>query len=73
VCDACEQAWALRYNVGDRLRPPAVVYMWYDSYEIIPTYQVELLKSRSGNVVEYDTKDNKGNMCFRRYFIALKP
>jgi hypothetical protein len=46
---------------------------WDDSYEIMPTYQVELLKSMPGSVVEYDTEENKGNICFRRFFVALKP
>jgi hypothetical protein len=27
----------------------------------------------SGSVVEYDTEENKGNVCFRRFFVALKP
>jgi hypothetical protein len=46
---------------------------WDDSYEIMPTYQVELLKLMLGSVVEYDTEENKGNICFRRFFVALKP
>jgi hypothetical protein len=46
---------------------------WDDSYEIVPTYQAELHKSMPGSVVEYDTEENKGNVCFRRFFVALKP
>jgi hypothetical protein len=73
VCDAREQAWVLRCSVGDQLRPPAVVCTWNDSYEIVTTYQVELFKSRSSSVVEYDTEENQGNICFTRFFVALKP
>lgn len=29
---------------------------WDDSYEILPTYQAELLKSMPGSVVDCDTK-----------------
>jgi hypothetical protein len=46
---------------------------WDDSYEIVPTYQTKLLKSISGSIVEYDTEENKGNISFRRFFVALKP
>jgi hypothetical protein len=46
---------------------------WDDSYEIVPTYQAELLKSMPGSVVEYDTKENKGNICFKKFLVALKP
>jgi hypothetical protein len=44
-----------------------------DSYEIVSTYQDELLKSMSCCVVEYDTEENKGNVCFKRFFVPLKP
>jgi hypothetical protein len=46
---------------------------WDDSYEIMPTYQAELLKSMPGSVVEYDTEENKGNICFKRFLVTLKP
>jgi hypothetical protein len=46
---------------------------WDDSYEIVPTYQAELLKSMPSSVIEYDTEENKRNVCFRRFFVALKP
>jgi hypothetical protein len=46
---------------------------WDDSYEIVPTYQAELLKSMFDSVVEYDTKENKENICFKRFFVTLKP
>jgi hypothetical protein len=46
---------------------------WDDSYDILPTYQAELHKSMSGSVVELDTEEHKGDVCFRRFFLAPKP
>jgi hypothetical protein len=47
---------------------------WDDSYQILPTYQAELLKSMTASVVELDTtKEHKGEVCFRRFFVAPKP
>jgi hypothetical protein len=46
---------------------------WDDSYNLLPTYRVELLKAMPGSVVELDIEEHKGAMCFRRFFVALKP
>jgi hypothetical protein len=43
---------------------------WDDSHQILPTYQAELLKSMPGSVVELDTEEHKGEVCFRRFFVA---
>jgi hypothetical protein len=44
-----------------------------DSYTLLPTYQVELMKSMPSSVVEMDTEVHNGNVCFRRFIVALKP
>ena len=46
---------------------------WDDSYNLLPTYQDELLRSVPGSVVKLDTEENNGDVCFRRFFVALKP
>ena len=46
---------------------------WDDSYDLLPTYRAELLKSVLGSIVELDMKNHHGNVCFRRFFLALKP
>ena len=46
---------------------------WDDSYDLLPTYRAELLKSVPGSVVELDTEEHQGDVCFRRFFVALKP
>jgi hypothetical protein len=46
---------------------------WYDSYDLFSTYRDELCKAMSRSVVELDTENHKGDMCFRRFFVALKP
>ncbi len=46
---------------------------WDDSYDLLPTYRDELLKSAPGSVVELDTEENDGDVCFRRFFVSLKP
>jgi len=46
---------------------------WDDSYTLLPTYQAELMKSVPGSVVEMDTEMHNGDVCFRRFFVALKP
>jgi hypothetical protein len=40
---------------------------------LLPTYRAELLKSAPGSVVELDTEVHQGKVCFRRFFVALKP
>jgi hypothetical protein len=40
---------------------------------LLPTYQAELLRSLLGSVVELDTEIHGGDVCFIRFFIALKP
>jgi hypothetical protein len=38
------------------------------------TYQAELLRVVPRNIVELDTKkDDNGDLCFNRFFVALKP
>jgi hypothetical protein len=46
---------------------------WYDSYDLLPTYRAALLKSMPGSVIELDTEEHQGDVCFRRFFVALKP
>ncbi|CAN6307275.1 unnamed protein product [Urochloa humidicola] len=46
---------------------------WDDSYDLLPTYRAEVLKSVPGSMVELDTEDHQGDVCFRRSFVALKP
>jgi hypothetical protein len=46
---------------------------WDDSYDLLPTYRDELCRAMPGSVVELDTEDHKGDMCFKRFFVALKP
>jgi hypothetical protein len=46
---------------------------WDDSYDLLLTYQAELLRSLHGSVVELDTEIHCGDVCFRRFFVALKP
>ena len=46
---------------------------WDDSYDLLPTYREELLRSVPGSVVELDTEECNGDVCFRRSFVALKP
>jgi hypothetical protein len=47
---------------------------WDDSYDMLPTYQAELVIVVPGSIVELDTeKDDNGDLCFSRFFVALKP
>ncbi|XP_052137384.1 uncharacterized protein LOC127755770 [Oryza glaberrima] len=46
---------------------------WDDSYDLLPTYRDELLRSVPGSIVELDTEEHNGDVCFRRFFVALKP
>jgi hypothetical protein len=46
---------------------------WDDSYTLLPTYQAELMKSMPNSVVEMDTEVHNGDVCFRRFFVSLKP
>jgi hypothetical protein len=39
---------------------------------LLPTYQAELLRSLLGSVVELDTEIHGGDVCFIRFFVALK-
>jgi hypothetical protein len=45
---------------------------WDNSYDLLPTYQAELLRSLPDSVVELDTQIHGGDVCFRRFFVALK-
>ncbi|WVZ83390.1 hypothetical protein U9M48_030548 [Paspalum notatum var. saurae] len=44
-----------------------------ESYVLVPTYRAALLNSLPGSIVELDTEEHHGDMCFRRFFVALKP
>ena len=47
---------------------------WADSYDLLPTYQAELLRVVPGSIVEIDTEeDDNGYVCFSRSFVAFKP
>ncbi|KAF0888642.1 hypothetical protein E2562_016100 [Oryza meyeriana var. granulata] len=46
---------------------------WDDSYDLLPTYRDELLRSVPSSVVELDIEENNGDVYFRRFFVALKP
>lgn len=46
---------------------------WDRSYELVPTFRVELLRTMPGSIVELDTEEFNGETCFRRFFVALKP
>lgn len=46
---------------------------WDDSYALLPTYKAALLNSLPGSIVELDTENHQGDVCFRRFFVALKP
>ena len=46
---------------------------WDDSYDLLPTYRAELLKSVPDSIIELDIEEHNGEVCFRRFFIALKP
>jgi hypothetical protein len=46
---------------------------WEDSYDLFPTNQAELLRSVPGSIVELETEEHNGNVCFMRSFVALKP
>ena len=44
------------------------------NYDLLPTYQAELLRVVPGSIVEIDTEeDDNGFVCFSRSFVALKP
>ena len=56
------------------LRALDMIYgKWDESYDLLPTYQAELLISVPSSVVELETKEHNGDVCFLRFFIALKP
>ncbi|XP_021316765.1 uncharacterized protein LOC110435495 isoform X2 [Sorghum bicolor] len=47
---------------------------WEDSYNLLPTYQAELLRVVPGSIVDIDTEeDDNGDLYFSRFFVALKP
>ncbi|XP_066392246.1 uncharacterized protein [Miscanthus floridulus] len=57
-----------------KLRALDMIYgKWDESYELLPTYQTELLRSVPGSVVELDIEEHNGDVCFLRFFVALKP
>jgi hypothetical protein len=46
---------------------------WDDSYNLLPTFKAELLRSCPGSIVELDMEEHNGDKCFRWFFVALKP
>ena len=57
-----------------KLRALNMIYgKWDESYELLPTYQAKLLRSVPDSVVELETEEHNGDVCFLRFFIALKP
>ena len=46
---------------------------WADSYNLLPTYQAELLRSVPGSIINLDTEEHNGEVCFMRFFVALRP
>jgi len=57
-----------------KLRALDMIYgKWDESYELLSTYQAELLRSVPGSVVELETEEHNGDVCFLRFFVALKP
>ena len=60
--------------VRGKLRALDMIYgKWSESYEMLPTYQAKLLRSLPGSVVELETEEHNGDVCFMRFFVALKP
>ena len=61
--------------VRGKMRAMDTIYgKWADSYDLLPTYQAELLRVVPGSIVEIDTEeDDNGYVCFSRSFVALKP
>jgi hypothetical protein len=45
---------------------------WDGSYNLLPSYKAELNRYAHGSVVELDIEVHKGEICFRRFFVALK-
>ena len=44
------------------------------NYDLLPTYQAELLRVVPGSIVEIDIEeDDNGYVCFSRSFVALRP
>ena len=57
-----------------KLRALDMIYgKWDESYELLPTYQAELLRSVPGSVVELETEEHNGDVYLLRFFVALKP
>jgi hypothetical protein len=57
-----------------KMRALDIIYgKWKDCYDLIPTYQAELLRSVPDSVVELETEEHNGHVCFMRFFVALKP
>ena len=51
-----------------KLRALDMIYgKWDDSYDLLPTYQVELLRSVPGSVVELETEEHNGDVCFMKF------
>ena len=54
-----------------KLRALNMIYgKWDESYELLPTYQAEILRSVPGSVVELETEEHNGDVCFMRFFVC---
>jgi hypothetical protein len=55
--------------VRGKLKALDMIYgKWEDSYDWLPTYQAELLRSVPGSIVELETEDHNGDVCFVQGF-----
>ena len=58
--------------VGGKLRALDMIYgKWDESYDLLPTYQAELLRSVHGSVVELETEEHNGDVCFLGSLLLL--
>jgi hypothetical protein len=56
-----------------KLRALDMIYSkWDESYDLLPTYQTKLLRSVPGSVVELEIEEHNGDVCFLKFFVALK-
>ena len=43
---------------------------WDESYDLLPTYQAKLLRSVPDSVVELETEEHNGDVCFMKFWMA---
>ena len=60
--------------VRGKLRPLDILYgKWDDNYSLLYTYQAKLMRSIPGSILELKAEENNDDVCFMRFFVALKP